>query len=136
MVRLMTDAGMSSGQPCNLAGTRWQRQRVVGVDLWVDRGSGCKEVVAAARCAATPTHLRLATVFEDCWDEEASEDYINDKSSSIRMRFLARCEDVHLTDEAIWELLSRLSGRLRWSRLVKLEEFDGVPNFVPLPVMP
>ena len=87
-----------------------------------------------ARCAATATHLRLAAVLEECRDEGARDG--GDEDGELRLRFLARRDDVHVTDEAIWELLCRLSGRLRWSRLAKLEEFDGVPSFAPLPALP
>lgn len=86
-----------------------------------------------AHRAAAGTHLRLAAVSEERRDETAPEDDNND--FVLRVRFVARRDDVHLTDEAIWELLSGLSGRLRWSRLAKLEELDGVPNFAPLPAL-
>ncbi len=87
-----------------------------------------------ARCAATATHLRLATVMEVHRDEGEPEG--DNEDGVLRLRFLARRDDVHVTDEAIWELLVRLPGGLRWSRLAKLEEFDGIPNFVPLPALP
>ena len=84
-----------------------------------------------ARCAATATHLRLVAVLERHRDEEASQD----DDDVLRLRFLARRDDVHVTDEAIWELLARLPGGLRWSRLAKLEEFDGIPSVAPLPAL-
>lgn len=118
------------GPPCTLVGPRCRRQRVVGVDLWVHCPAGSGEAMHRARCAAVATHLRLHTAFEEHLAEQDDEQIL------LRMRFLARCEEVHLTDEAILELLLRLSGQLRWVRLSKLEEFDGVPNFVPLPALP
>lgn len=87
-----------------------------------------------ARSAATATHLRLAAVLEEHRDEGTPED--GNEDGVLRLRFLARRDEVHVTDEAIWELLVRLPGRLRWSRLTKLEEFDGVPSFAPLPALP
>ncbi len=125
---------MSSSQCCTPARPGWRRQRVVGVDLWADCPSGGQQVIDMARCAATATHLRLATVMEVHRDEGEPEG--DNEDGVLRLRFLARRDDVHVTDEAIWELLVRLPGGLRWSRLAKLEEFDGIPNFVPLPALP
>lgn len=85
-----------------------------------------------ARRAATATHLRLAAALEEPRGEEESR---NDEHGELQLRFLARRDDVHVTDEAIWELLAQLPGRLWWSRLVKLEEFDGMPSFAPLPAL-
>jgi hypothetical protein len=51
--------------------------------------------------------------------------------AELQLRFVARRDDVHLTDEAICELLDQLAGRIRWSQLVKLEEFDGVSVLEP-----
>ena len=134
MMRMMTDVGKSSSRPRTRARAGCRRQRVVGVDLWADYPSGWHEVVTTARCAAAATHLRLATVLEERSGDGELEDANED--GVFRVRFVARRDDVHVTDEAIWELLSRLSGRLRWSRLAKLEEFDGVPSFAPLPALP
>ena len=88
-----------------------------------------------ARYAATTTHLRLAAVLEERRDEGASDGGDGERGQ-FHLRFVARCDDVHLTDEAIWELLDRLPSGLWWSRLSKLEEFDGIPSFALLPALP
>ena len=134
MVRMSSDVGRSSSRPRTPERPRCQRQRVVGVDLWVDCPSGWKQAVAVARCAATATHLRLAAVLEEHRYEGALDG--GNEDGQLRLRFLARRDDVHVTDEAFWELLAQLPGEVRWSRLAKLEEFDGVPSFAPLPALP
>jgi hypothetical protein len=133
MVRMIAEAEEPISRLSASPRARCRRERVVGVDLWTDCSPGWHEVVAMARRAATATHLRLATVLEECHGDMGPQD--DGGLGVLRVRFLARRDDVHVTDEAIWELLSRLSGCLRWSRLAKLEEFDGVPNFAPLPAL-
>ncbi len=102
------------------------RCRVVGVDLWVDGSMGEERMIAAARQGAGDTHLRLSAAMEPKTTDGDFSDY-------VRLRFVARRDDAHVTDEAISELLAGLSGKVSWSQLLKLEEFDGVPAFVPLP---
>ena len=51
----------------------------------------------------------------------------------LRLRFVSRLDDVHLTDEAICELIACMPGNLRWVRLDKLEEIDGEAAFLALP---
>ncbi len=109
-----------------------RRQRVVGVDLWVDCPCGGEQTVPTARSAAIATHPRLVAAPAGRLEEGASRDK---EHGGLRLRFATRRHDVHVTDEAIWELLDRLCGRLRWSRLPKLEEFDGIPSVAPLPAL-
>ncbi|MHB8191350.1 MAG: hypothetical protein ACYDHP_13215 [Ferrimicrobium sp.] len=99
-----------------------QRRRVIGFDVWAESPLGDERLVARARDGAIGTHLRLVAA-------------VDEADVGVRLRFAARQDDVHVTDEAICELLSRLTSRLRWSELVKLEEFDGVPAFVSLPLL-
>ena len=106
------------------------RRRVIGVDMWAEYPLGSEQVVAQARLAATNTCLRLAAAFDGV-DPKATTQGNN--HVGMQLRFIARRDDVHVTDEAICELLNQLAGRMRWSGLVKLEEFDGVPAFAPLP---
>lgn len=104
------------------------RRRVIGVDLWVECPSGREQVVSQARLAAMRTHLRLS----EAWDKVGSENTARvNELAELQLRFVARRDDVHLTDEAICELLDQLAGRIRWSQLVKLEEFDGVSVLEP-----
>ncbi|MHB1503790.1 MAG: hypothetical protein ACYCTL_02550 [Acidimicrobiales bacterium] len=112
------------------ASTGYLRRRVVGIDLFAEHPLGIDQVVAEARARSVETHLRLVAAF----DQTGSAPVVSgNEDAALRLRFLARQDDVHVTDEAICELLARLSGRLRWSQLSKLEEFDGIPAFVPLP---
>lgn len=115
-----------SGRRATLAG---QRRRVIGVDLRAECPVGADRVVAEGRSGATGTHLWLSAF----GTPDAGGAAGGDGRARLRLRFVARRDDVHVTDEAICELLAGLAGRLRWSELTKLEEFDGVPTFVPLP---
>lgn len=105
-----------------------QRRRVVGVDLWAECPQGADAVVAEGLSGATGTHLRLSAFTISDTGEATKSDEI----AELGLRFVARRDDVHVTDEAICELLAKLSGRLRWSKLSKLEEFDGVAAFAAL----
>ncbi|MHB1784014.1 MAG: hypothetical protein ACYCTE_15265 [Acidimicrobiales bacterium] len=109
-----------------------RRRRVVGIDLWVERSCGEGQPLTVARSAARATHLRLVAALKEGLDETACSAGEDDV---LRLRFAARRDDVHVTDEAIWELLTRLPASLRWSRLAKLEEFDAIPDFPPLPAL-
>jgi hypothetical protein len=122
---------IETSQPAVFGALGFQRRRVVGVDVWAECPFGDKEAVARARAAADGTHLRLDAAFSEV------DSYRMAGGSGLagtRLRFVAREEDVHVTDQAICELLAGLAGRVKWSELAKLEEFDGVPAFVPLPV--
>ena len=103
-----------------------RRRRVVGIDLWMERPRGEGQALAMARSAASATHLRLVAALEEGLDETAFRAREDD---ALQLRFAARRDDVHMTDEAIWELLTRLPASLRWSRLAQLEEFEGIPAF-------
>ncbi len=128
----MASAANSSTQRSAAARPGWQRQRVVGVDRWVDCSCGGEQRVPTARSAAIATHPRLAAAPAGRLDEGASRD---NEHGGLRLRFATRRDDGHVTDEAIWELLARLPGGMRWSRLPKLEEFDGIPSVAPLPAL-
>ncbi|MCL4313843.1 MAG: hypothetical protein M1131_06900 [Actinobacteria bacterium] len=110
--------------------TKCKRRRVVGVDIWVESPLDSEQVIYRAHEAASCTHLRLTAAFNGT---ETNGSARGNEFARLRLRFLARQDDVHLTDEAIFELMNRLSTQIRWSDLVKLEEFDGIPDFVPLP---
>lgn len=109
-----------------------RRRRVLGVDLWAERPSGADQMLVEARSGANDTYFRLVAALEA---EDSDGSAWESVRKEMRLRFVARQDDVHVTDEAICELLSRLSGKLRWSRLAKLEEFDGIPAFIPLPTL-
>ena len=108
------------------------RRRVVGIDLCLERPYDEGQTLAIARSAASATHLRLVAAMAEEPDERVVR---AGTDGGLRLRFIARSEDVHVADEAICELLTSLPGALRWSRLAKLEEFDGIPDFSPLPAL-
>ncbi len=107
-----------------------RRRRVIGVDVWAEYPLGDQHLTAQARAGAMGTHLFLVAAVTG---SDSGVTRHGDGEAALRLRFVARQDDVHLTDEAICELLARLALRLRWSKLAKLEEFDGVPAFAPLP---
>jgi isocitrate dehydrogenase len=114
--------------------TPHRRRRVVGVDMWIEIDPRAGDAVGAVRCAASGTHLRLdAAVDTDGNPVAVTGPSGSDTCGVVRVRLLARHEDAHVTDAAITELLARFEERVRWSHLVKLEEFDSVPAYVPLP---
>jgi hypothetical protein len=105
-----------------------RRRRVVGVDVWVEAPDGADAALDAVRAASLTTHLRLAAAVD-----EHGEPAAGPSAGALRMRFVGRDPEGHLTDPAIAELLLALGRTLRWSDVRKLEEFDGVPHYVPLP---
>jgi hypothetical protein len=98
---------------------RCRRRRIIGIDMWAESSLGVQRVIALAQASATHTEFRLI----------GAVDEVDDR---VRLRFRARDDEVHLTDRALIDLMTRLSDQLRWSGLSKLEEFDGVPAFAPL----
>ncbi len=130
MTRFTETSAQPSAQPSALSRAACRRRRVLGIDLWVERVRDEEQVVADARSAAMTTHLRLAAASVEELEEGAVR---AGEWGDLRLRFLARRDDVHVTDEAICELLGRIPPRLRWVSLVKLEEFDGCPSFAALP---
>jgi hypothetical protein len=76
------------------------------------------------------TYLRLVAAFDGADSTGTGQ---GSNHAGMQLRFVVRRDDVHVTDEAICELLNQLAGRMQWSELVKLEEFDGAPAFSPLP---
>ena len=107
-----------------------RRRRVLGVDLWVEPPGEEAQAIADVGSAARATHLRLVGALEGELHEGPLR---GDERATLRLRFLARRDDVHVTDEAICELLACLPARLRWTLLAKLDELDGIPDFTPLP---
>jgi hypothetical protein len=107
---------------------RARRRRVVGADVWIEAPSGSDAALDAARAAAFGTHLRLSAAVDG-----AGEPARGTTPTVVRARFVGRDPEGHLTDAAIAELLLGLGHRLRWSEVSKLEEFDGIPDYVPLP---
>ena len=118
-----------SSRVSNVPRAACARQRVVGIDLSVERPCDEAQVVADAQAAARATHLRFVAAMVGEPDDGAVRAGVD---ADLRLRFLARRDDVHVTDEAICELLTCIPGRLRWVRMSKLVEFDGVPGFPPL----
>ncbi len=106
------------------------RRRVVGMDVWVECPNGMNHAIDQARESTSGTHLRLVAALEGAGIRGASR---SNEHAVLRLRFVARQDDSHITDEAVFELLARLPMQLHWSDLVKLEEFDGVPAYAPLP---
>lgn len=103
---------------------------MIGFDIWAEHSGSIEELIAQARLAAMNTHLCLVAA---CVGDKLAETNEGNRFLGLQLRFVARGDDLHITDEAICEVLSKLADRVRWSRLIKLEEFDGVPAFTPLP---
>ncbi|WP_276961679.1 MULTISPECIES: hypothetical protein [Ferrimicrobium] len=98
-----------------------QRRRVVGLDVWVEARSNAQDIVALTQLAVIQTHLRFIGTLDG-------------GGGRVRLRFMARDEEVHLTDGALVELVNKLADRLMWTGLTKLEEYDCVPAFAPFPL--
>ncbi|MCL4421606.1 MAG: hypothetical protein M1115_00295 [Actinobacteria bacterium] len=129
---MMEDLDRPTTQPSTLERPPCRRRRVVGIDLWVERLRGEGHVLEMARCAASATHLCLVAALEEELDDRVGH---VGEHVVLRLRFVARRNDAHVTDEAISELLARLPGTLQWSRMAKLEELDGIATFFPLPAL-
>ncbi len=128
MTMLLEPEAHSAGVPSHGAARAARRRRVVGADVWIEAPSGADAAVDAARDAARDSHLRLLTAVDGQGDPARGA-----TPTVVRARFVGRDPEGHLTDAAITELLLGLGRRLRWSDVRKLEEFDGIPDYVPLP---
>lgn len=102
----------------------------MGVDVWIAAKREASRDIDLARLAACETHLRLSGALSEFGDEDA---LAGGGPEMLRLRFVSRLDDVHLTDEAICELIACMPGNLRWVRLDKLEEIDGEAAFLALP---
>ena len=99
-----------------------RRRRTVGFDLWAAPRTGRPLDPPTVQAKVRSTHLRLTNVHRP-----------DEAEGAVRLRFLARDEDAHITDAAIGEVLHALGESLAWSRLEKLDELDHIPDYLPLP---
>lgn len=113
----------------HLARRRLQRRRVVGVDVFVETTRTPDEVASSLVGAAlgSPLHLKMiSNRGTQVWPYNGATTYCVDH---YRCRFIARAEDVHVTDAAIQDLLAQISARLTWMHVEKLNELDGEAGY-------
>ena len=103
------------------------RRRVVGVDVWLEVWPGREcEPGPALHSALGRAGCRLIDVAIVGTGSNAPDD------RRLRARVVARCDDAHLTDSAVAEVLAALATVGHWSLVRKLEEFDAIPAFAPI----
>lgn len=104
-------------------------RRVVGLDLFVESGTGPEEVGRAGEAIAAGTPVALKMVSNRGTQVYPQAGSVPDCVDQYRCRFTLRDAGGDLTDDAILALLGRAAGRLRWAHVEKLQEFDGVPAY-------
>ena len=109
-----------------------RRRRVVGLDVWLEAHPRTPIPIGSALVAALcPTHARLTHLADldgrCAWPGDDVAD-----ATQLQGRILVRDDDTHLNDAALAEVLGAVASVASWTLLRKLEEFDGIPAFVPL----
>ncbi len=112
--------------PPVLSGTRL---RTVGFDMWSTAYPKCSLDLADLLHMVEDSHFQLEAIHPSSNSGDREHD------GAMRLRFKVRDEETHATDEAIIEALLNLSPHLFWLRVSKLAEVDGIPAYVPLPIM-
>lgn len=112
--------------PVNVTTTR---RRVVGFDVFVESALPPAAIAATLNAAANGRPVRLKMISNRGTQVWPATGGATDTVDHWRCRFVARDEDVHVTDGEITSFLDLIGGDLRWMHVEKLQEFDGEPGW-------
>ena len=112
--------------PVNVTTTR---RRVVGFDLFVESALPPAALGATLNAATTGRPIRLKMISNRGTLVWPATGGATDTVDHWRCRFVARDDDVHVTDREITSFLDLIGGDLRWMHVEKLQEFDGEPGW-------
>ena len=103
-------------------------RQVVGIDLFVEAATSPEELGPSVEELLEGSALRLKMISSRGTQVYPATGAITDTVDQFRCRLLLR-EPGELSDEAVFDVLQRISTRYRWMHIEKLQEFDGEPGF-------
>jgi isocitrate dehydrogenase len=101
----------------------------VGIDVFVESALGPEELGASVRELTAPTPFELTSIANRGRQVFPSAGASADVVDHYSCRFVAATPADDLSEDAVHDLLARISSRHRWMHLEKLQEFDGEPGF-------
>lgn len=100
-------------------------RRLAGVDVFIESALEPENIGRALEelCLGTPVRLKMIS-------NRGTQVYPltgtpTDCVDHWRCRFITRAETLHLRNEELWDLLSRIQKHFAWMHIEKLQEFDG-----------
>ena len=105
-----------------------EQRAVVGLDVFVESPLGPEELGASIRDLTDGTALELRSISNRGRQVYPPTGATADMVDHYACRFMLR-DPGELSDDAVHDLLARVSTRHRWMHLEKLQEFDGEPAF-------
>ncbi len=102
---------------------------VVGLDVFVESAEDPEELGTSLRELTADTPLELRSISNRGRQVFPATGAAADMVDHYACRFGLRGGPGELADDAVHDLLSRISTRCRWMHLEKLQEFDGEPGF-------
>jgi isocitrate dehydrogenase len=101
----------------------------VGLDLFVESPLDPEALGASLRELTGDSSLELRSVSNRGRQVYPPTGAAADMVDHYACRFALRKGQADLSDDAVHDLLTRVSTRHRWMHLEKLQEFDGEPGF-------
>jgi isocitrate dehydrogenase len=102
---------------------------VVGLDLFVESPLDPEALGTSLRELTADTRLELRSISNRGRQVYPATGAAADMVDHYACRFALREGPGELADDAVHELLTRVSTRHRWMHIEKLQEFDGEPGF-------
>jgi isocitrate dehydrogenase len=106
-----------------------EERAVVGLDLFVESPLSPAELGASLMELTSDTNLSLKVISNRGRQVFPPTGAESDGVDHYSCRFIIRENPGDLSDEAVFELLKRVSTRHRWMHIEKLQEFDGELGF-------
>jgi isocitrate dehydrogenase len=106
-----------------------EERAVVGLDLFVESPLSPAELGASLMELTSDTNLSLKVISNRGRQVFPPTGAESDGVDHYACRFIIRENPGDLSDEAVFELLKRVSTRHRWMHIEKLQEFDGELGF-------
>ncbi|HEX6330082.1 MAG TPA: NADP-dependent isocitrate dehydrogenase [Actinomycetota bacterium] len=105
------------------------KRAVVGLDLFVESPLDPETLGTSLRELTDGSNLELKSISNRGRQVFPATGASADMVDHYACRFVIRKDPGELSDDAVHELLTRVSTRHRWMHIEKLQEFDGEPGF-------
>ena len=106
-----------------------ERRAVVGLDLFIESPLSPAELGASLMELTADTNLSLKTIANRGRQVFPATGSGSDGVDHYGCRFIIRENPGDLSDDAVYDLLKRISTQHRWMHIEKLQEFDGELGF-------
>ena len=103
-------------------------RRVLGMDLFVEAPLSAEELGRSVEELLEGSAMTLKMISSRGTQVYPATGAITDTVDQFRCRMMLK-EPGELPDEAVFDVVGRISARHRWMHIEKLQEFDGEPAF-------